>query len=302
MLVKIDTIDRAVQAVLITVSDSSKRVYQTTYDKWFDWCHNHKIAPIVLHPANINQFLIDQHVTRRTRQRQLSAMRALLKILALNPNTPEVKLAYDIMKMAKIPVDNLADSERNLKALQPGDVTKILDAWAEDTVVSVRNRALLALLLATGMRRSEVAVMEWRDINLETRTAIVRHGKGDKQREVAIVGEYAVDALRQWQRYQSLDRRFVFPPLDNQGNLLDDHGISGDNVYRIVRQTQNLTGIDFTPHDIRRTLATELLAEGASVADVQEQLGHAHANTTLRYAKAADAQTRRKRFKTRYGN
>lgn len=300
MLAKINEYDKLVDATLLTVGDSSRRTYQATYNRWADWCHNHRIDPASLHPANIQQFLIDQHVTRRTRLNQLSAMRALIKTLAIL--RPEMQPLYEIVKASRIPKDNLATSERGMIALTSDEANRILAAWTAGDPISARNRALIALLLATGLRRAEIGALEWRDVDLDAGTAVVRHGKGDKSRTVAIVGDYAIDALRVWRARCDPHLRYVFAPLDNQGRVSDDRAMSGDNVYRVVKVTQQRSDVSFSPHDLRRTLATELLVEGASIADVQEQLGHADSSTTLRYARAASAQERRRRFKTRYGD
>ena len=85
--------------------------------------------------------------------------------------------------------------------------------------------------------------------------------------------------------------------MDNLGNLLADEPMSDDNLYRIIKQVEAKSGVKLTPHTLRRTLATELIARNSTIPDVQEQLGHSKASTLLEhYAKAADAQQRRKRF------
>jgi integrase len=300
MLAKIEPYDRVVEATLLTVAVSSRRIYQSTYSRWTDWCHNHRIEPLHLHPVNIQQFLIDQHVTRRTRLNQMSAMRALVKTLAILQ--PDMKPLYEIVKASHIPVENLTDSERNLTALTTVDARRVLGVWSGSDAISVRNYALIALLLATGLRRAEAGALEWRDVDLDAGTAKVRHGKGDKPRDVALVGDYSLAALRAWRNLCASDQRYVFAPLDNQGRVTIDRPMSGANIYRVVKVTQQRSGVAFSPHDLRRTLATELLVAGASIADVQEQLGHADSSTTLRYARAASAQERRRRFKTRYGD
>lgn len=298
-LARRDDIDRVTAAALLTVAGDSKRVYEQTYGLWKDWSHNNRVSPLDLNPVNVNEFLIAQHVTRATRKRQLSAMRKLVQVALALTQSPALKFAYEVLKMAKIPLDNLATSERNLKALSPDEANRLLEAWPDDSAIHVRNRALIALLLATGLRRAEAVALEWRDVDLLNATITVRHGKGDKHRIATIVGDFAPYCLDAWREFSVGD--YVFPPMDNLGVVTDDRPMSADNLYRIIKQTERITGVEFSPHDLRRSIATELLTEGAPLADVQAQLGHAAASTTLRYAKASDAQERRKRFKTRYG-
>ncbi len=300
MLARHDDIDRYIQSVLLTVNKGSGRVYEQTYNLWKDWCHNAGVSPVDLHPSNVMQFLISQRVTRSTRQRQLSLMRKLLNVVVLVSGTAESRVAYELLKMAKIPLENLSTNERNLKALNPTETNEVIAYWNSiDNPIHIRNRALIALLVSTGLRRAEAVALEWRDIDLVNGKILVRHGKRNKSREAAIVGDYAIEYLEYWREINL--GRYVFRPLDTTGQLGVDEQMSTDNAYRIIRQTQDATGVKISPHDARRTLATELLAQGASVADVQAQLGHTSPSTTLRYAKGVDAIERRKRFKTRYG-
>lgn len=293
-------IDKAITATLQTVARSSQRIYQDTYNKWLDWCHNHHVDPLAINPGNLELFLTDHCVTRTTRQRQLSAMKTLLGILAMNPDQPQYKVMEDFVKRMKMPHDNLADSERDLLPLSSDETDRILDAFSAEDNISLRNRAIISFLFATGVRRHECAMMEWRDIDLHNGIAVIRHGKGDKRREVAIVGDYAINDLKAWNNAQG-GRRYAFCPLDSRGRLQADKPMSSDNCYRIVKQASKLTGIDLTPHGCRRTHGTDLFRNGASMPDVKEQLGHARMDTTDRYAKAAGAADRRKRFNTTYG-
>ncbi|MCD4685054.1 MAG: tyrosine-type recombinase/integrase, partial [Anaerolineae bacterium] len=74
------------------------------------------------------------------------------------------------------------------------------------------------------------------------------------------------------------------------------------SVYRVVKATEKRAGIEhFSPHDARRTLITELLANGTPLADAQAQAGHSQGSTTLRYAQAADARRRRRQGRVRFG-
>ena len=296
-----DPIDALIASVMKTLASSSQRVYGQTYDLWKDWCHAQGEDPLSLSPANILTFLSAQHVTKTTRQRQFSAMRKLVDVLALLDGGDDVRRAAEFLRMVKPSSDNLSTSERSLHALTPDEVGLLIDCWPGTTgnLIHLRNRALITLMLATGLRRSEIVALLWDDVDLERGWVYVRHGKGSKARHASIVGEYAIDALMAWKRANL--GQCVFRPLSSTGALLEDVCMSADNLYRIVKETERATGVLWSPHTARRTLATELLAQNAPLPDVQEQMGHVRGSTTLIYAKAADAETRRKRFKTRYG-
>jgi integrase len=85
------------------------------------------------------------------------------------------------------------------------------------------------------------------------------------------------------------------------GNLGDDAPISSQAIYNVVRETSELTGDEFKPHDARRTFITEALATGTPLAEVQANAGHAQPSTTLEYAQPGEAAQRRRNLKLRYG-
>ena len=161
------------------------------------------------------------------------------------------------------------------------------------------------MLFFTGLRRSEAATLKWSDLDLDTGILTVQHGKGDKTREVAIVGDFAVGAIRDWRDVQTTanddtQRQYLFSHINKGGNMGADQPLSADAIWRVVKQTGEAIGIDFAPHDARRTLATDALSNGTPVPDVQAQLGHSQASTTLRYAQKANARVRRSRLKLGY--
>lgn len=291
-------IDELTNQVLLTVRGQSKRVYEHTYGQWVDWCHGHSVSPLTF--INIPAFLESQTVTRATRRRQLSAMRTLVEVAAII-NAAQFEAMYRLIKKYKISDDNLSDTERDLNALTPSQVHKILSVWNENKNAELRNRALMGVLFLTAVRRAEAAALEWRDVNLETYIIKIRHGKGDKERDVAIAGEFAVEALQNW-RKRCPDRRYVFCSINKGDKLGEDKPMTPDAVYKIVQLTEKYSGVEFTPHTARRTFITEALTTNAMLSDVQQQAGHASEATTLRYARPVSAQERRGRLRLRYGD
>lgn len=281
-------------AALNTLRESSRRVYRHTYELWCDWCHNAHYNPLNLHPENILQFLESQPVTRATRQRQYAAMKKLLQIMAIT--SEDARRAYEYLNLVPMPEGNLSDKERDLGTLTIDQITAAVHVWRGSDPIHLRNHALIWLMVATALRRSEILDLTWQDIDLDRGVLTVRHGKGNKRREVAIVYDQAIKAMLLWQSVNA--GRYIFRPMNNLGKLLDDKPMSADNLYRIVQVVKKETGVYLTPHTLRRTLATDLIAGGASISDVQDQLGHASPNTLFEhYVKAAGVEQRRERFK-----
>lgn len=292
-----------VEMVKRTISQSTARIYGQTYRLWAGWCRENGLSPYDLIAPNVSEFLIDQYVTRGTRQRMLSALRTLAETLAMiDYQSPEREMAYKTLKRMRAPTENASDEERIRRALSPQEANAILSVWVGDSNKHLRNQAMIAVLLMTGVRRGEAIQIKWDDVDLEEGVILIRHGKGDKEREVAIYGDEAIDALKRWKKRMG-DREYLFPAVYIRDTIGEDKPITGSTIYRVVKETEELANLGhFSPHDARRTLITELLASGTPVADAQAQAGHSQAQTTLRYAQSADARRRRKEANLRYGN
>ena len=280
---------------------STARVYRQTYSLWRDWCADNGVSVLDLRPAHVLAFLASQDVVKGTRQRQLSALRQLAQMLYILTQTDASKRLYDALMMIKAPTVEGSGKERTRRALAPREADKVLRVWEQPTNAHRRNNALIAVLALGALRRSEAAALRWRDIDFENGVITVVHGKGDKRREVPLAGDFALDALRAWQMCQPDAREFVFCPMERGDHVGKDKPIRGTDVYRIVKATEKLSGVEFKPHDLRRTFITEALATGTPLATVQAAAGHARGETTLRYAQAVDARTARKALKLRYG-
>ncbi len=180
--------------------------------------------------------------------------------------------------MESSPAESLSTPRVPRKVPRFLDVTEASDLVERPTQrgwFALRNRALLELLYGAGLRVGESAALDCRDIDLEERLVLVRKAKGSKQRSVPF-GVPAMEALAAWLR--------VHPggaPLF----LNRDHGrLSVRSMHRIVRDSgvaNALAGVH--PHALRHSCATHLLAGGADLRAIQEQLGHASLSTTQRY-------------------
>ena len=155
-------------------------------------------------------------------------------------------------------------------------------AAAENDPVAVRDRAVLELLYASGIRVAELCGLDLTDVDDERRTVRVR-GKGGKERSVPF-GAPAAAALEQWRRHGR-------PALGSaaSGSALFV-GVRGRRLdprvaRRVVHQAlaREPDAPDLAPHGLRHSAATHLLEGGADLRTVQELLGHASVATTQRY-------------------
>ena len=214
-----------VQIVAKTVAASSARIYRHTFDKWAGWAADNRLTPFALTPGHVSAFLDGQDATKSTKQRQLSALRKLVEMLSiLDYANPEWAALHTALK--KIRVQHTGGgTERSKRALTPAEADKVLRAWSGDTPQDRRNRALMAVLFLAGLRRFEAVALRWDDVDLAEGVLIVRHGKGDKAREVPLMGDFALHALEAWKAalWQAAgERQFVFCPLRKSRHLLGE--------------------------------------------------------------------------------
>ena len=175
-------------------------------------------------------------------------------------------------------------SRRLPDTLGVDEVERLLDAAAAG---GERDRALLELLYAAGLRVSEATGLDMED--LSTEGAFVRViGKGDKERLVPI-GEQALDALDAWisgGRGELIARHHV-QPVRGGPLFLGDRGrrLARQQAWKAVHAAAVAAGLDgrVSPHTLRHSFATHLLEGGADLRVVQELLGHASISTTQLY-------------------
>lgn len=295
-----DIFELVVRATTNSLSENSARIYNTTLRDWKNWTAERGISVLAMTHDNVRDFLVSLPVTVATRAHKLAAIRKACRMLAILTQDDRAKAMYELLRELKVPHEMSSDNERVKSALTPTQSRRILGVWDEDDLQSLRNRAIVAVLLLTGIRRAECAVLRWDDIDLDNGTIHIRHGKGDKSRTVAMYGSTAMLALIDW-REKTPGRNYVFCRVLKNGTLGPDKPISPKSIEQIVKQTGKMIGIEITPHTFRRTLATELLTTQTPVHDVQAQLGHSDPSTTLsHYAMEADARTRRKRGRVRF--
>jgi tyrosine recombinase XerC len=178
------------------------------------------------------------------------------------------------------------------RVLSPDDAARLLDRVPATDPLSVRDRAMLELAYACGLRADEVCGLDVGDITFESETVRVR-GKGRKERIVPI-GEPAQAALRRYldTARHALDERpgenALF--LSRRGRRLHTSDVRR-RLERWVREAAIAGGV--SPHVLRHSFATHLLEGGANLRSIQELLGHASVSTTQIYTRVEPGRLRR---------
>jgi tyrosine recombinase XerC len=183
--------------------------------------------------------------------------------------------------------------ERRLpKALTVEQTVRLITAPADGSPTGLRDRAILELLYAAGLRISELVGLNIYDTDIKEGTVRVV-GKGNKER-ICLIGEPAQEALR---RYLFEARSTLASGVDERALFLNRDGgrLSARAVQIMLQQYAAQAGLEqrVHPHLLRHTFATHLLDGGADLRVVQELLGHSSPSTTQIYTHVTEAQQRR---------
>ncbi|HEY8344494.1 MAG TPA: site-specific tyrosine recombinase XerD [Bacillota bacterium] len=189
------------------------------------------------------------------------------------------------MLIPRDPTANLEapkQEKRLPKVLSVEDVLKLLEQPDLKTPAGIRDRAMLEVLYATGLRVSELVSLRLTDLNLEE--GYIRClGKGSKERIIPL-GSVAVKYL---QFYLNHARKFLATTPDEEILFLNHHGhgLTRQGFWKIIKKYAEKLGIadQITPHTLRHSFATHLLENGADLRAVQEMLGHVDISTTQIY-------------------
>ncbi len=233
-------------------------------------------APADITPAIVLRFLghlKGQGLSPRSRARSLAALRTFHKFLVRE------KLSKDNPTDQVMSPKSLASLPRTLS---PADVDSLLASPAGDTPLDWRDRAMLEIIYATGLRVSELVTLKLSDLQMDV-GYLTAFGKRSKQRIVPL-GEAAVAVL---QDYLSHGR----PLLDKQRGSAcvflnrSGEGLTRQGFWKIIKRRAREAGIrqSITPHTMRHSFATHLLENGADLRSVQAMLGHADISTTQIY-------------------
>lgn len=173
-------------------------------------------------------------------------------------------------------------SQKLPQVLSRDEVTMLLRAPSGDDPGALRDRALLELMYACGLRASEAIDLELADVDL-TAGALRARGKGSKERMVPI-GREAIAATR---AYLARGRPLLVGLREERHLFVNRRGtrLTRQGLYKVVQRHAKAVGLDdrMSPHTLRHTFATHLLAGGCDLRSLQEMLGHADIATTQIY-------------------
>ena len=221
-------------------------------------------------------YLFSQNLKSSSVNRKISSLKTFFNFLLKKKLIEANPFADQIMPKKPVSLP---------KSISEDDVVKLLDAPKEDSLIGIRDRAMLELLYASGVRISELVNIKFSDLDLE-RNIIKVFGKGSKERLVPF-GEDAAQCISAYidERKKNKDIasiKYIF--LNNRGSKISRHAF----WHRLKEYCLEI-GLkqDISPHTLRHAFATHLLNRGADLRSVQVLLGHSDLSTTQIYTHIA---------------
>ncbi len=283
------------------LSSKTQENYTRFLRKFFGWLKDtgrEALQPSSLTPELIWQYKVylSRHADKRTNKTlkkttqnyYLIALRSLLEffvekdITSLSPS--KVKLAKD-------------KADKEIKFLKLEQLSRLLSAPSQGTIIGLRDRSLLETLFSTGLRVAELAALDRdqlriKDDTKDIETAII--GKGSKLRTVYFSGR-AITALRAYlKERKDMDDALFINYRRGATKTQDSRRLTVKSIEDIVKKYVKIAGLPVmaTPHTLRHSFATDLLNQGVDLRTVQEFLGHSNIATTQIYTHVTNKQLR----------
>jgi len=260
-------------------SKYSKVMYAKNLDdflKWYQEQGNPGLSKAII--QHYKNHLLELDYAPATINQKLVAVRRLA-IEAADNNLLDPALLEGIRRIKGVPMEgvrtgNWITLEQAQMLISTPDIT---------TLKGLRDRAILAVMLNTGLRRSEMAKLSFDHIQQRNgRWVIVDMiGKRNRVRSVPIAS-WAKQAIDEWTQTANITKGYIFRPI-NKGDKLSSEHLTSQAIQDVVKEYASKTGLTLSAHDTRRTFAQLSRQAGADLEQIQLSLGHASIQTTERY-------------------
>ncbi len=266
-------------------SPKTVRAYKsdlTAFRRWFETTNNFTPTPHLVSPVDVRDYrqymLAVKRLSSGTINRRLSALRAWMDwavqsgLMDFNP----IAHVRGVGKTQAAEIHWLSPQEEGklIRTVEREIHAATTEAGRRK---ALRNRALVILLLNTGLRANEALSLRLDDVNIGERKgeAHVRFGKRGKARTVPL-NKQARKALQDWLKVRPDEGDYIF--CGRGGGHLDN-----SQLRRVMKYLARVSGVEFSAHSLRHTFGKRLIDAGVSLEKVAALLGHANLNTTRIY-------------------
>lgn len=272
--------------------------YLDLFSGWLEKTNNESLLPHELDQKHIWDYRLylartyktptGKYLGKKSQNYYLIALRALLNYFA--------ERDIESLPSSKIKLAKQKD-EQNISFLETADVEKMLNVPDIKTLNGLRDRAIMELFFSSGMRISELVSL---DVD---QMSILQDKNPDRTYELSIIGKgrhirtiFISPRAAKWLRKYLSTRRDVFRPLfiNFRSKDVENKRLSARYIQMMISKSAILSGLSkkVTPHTLRHSYATDLLAHGADLRSVQELLGHKNVSTTQVYTHVTNKRLR----------
>ncbi len=264
------------------LAKNSVESYEGDLGKLKNWADKNDYNLLTLTVRDLREWLIDlagEKLSENSKRRAISALRGFYKFLQFDGH------------LQKNPAEDLVAPQKGSylpRFLNQNDVESILSVPDVSTEIGLRDRAILELMYACGLRVSEAVDLKMSDIDIDSGVLTCK-GKGNKTRRVP-VGKSAVEWLK---RYLIIRRKKGNIEINNLFVSFSDKPINRQTIFKFIKEYAAKIGLeDVSPHTLRHSFATHLIQNRADIRSVQQMLGHADISTTQIYTHLTDTHLR----------
>ncbi|MBO0432165.1 site-specific tyrosine recombinase XerD [Enterococcus sp. DIV0660C] len=259
------------------LSANTRKSYERDLEQYLHFMEEKKITSWQM----VDRYLVIQYLEKlheeqkatATITRMISSLRRFHQFLRQERYTDHDPMQH---------IDTPKKAQKLPSTLTLKEVEILIETPDTSKTLGIRDRAILEVMYATGMRVSELINLKLGDLHLSL-GLLQTIGKGDKERIIPL-GDYAIQWL---ERYLDEARPLLVKDTSELHVFVNNHGkgLSRQGIWKNLKQLVQQAGIrkDVTPHTLRHSFATHLLENGADLRTVQELLGHADISTTQIY-------------------
>ncbi len=264
------------------LSVNSLQAYEGDLAKLRAWAEKNELDIIRMSRQDLREWMIDlgrSNLSVNSKRRLISVLRGFYKFLMIDGHIKEnpAELLDVPQKGSYLP-----------RFLNQAEIEALLLVPDVSTETGLRDRAILEVMYASGLRVSEAVSMRLKDIDLDS-GILTTTGKGSKTRRVP-VGSSAVEWLKS---YISLRQKKENIEVSNLFVTPAGRPVTRQTIFLFIKEYAEKCGLeDVSPHTLRHSFATHLVQNRADIRSVQQMLGHADISTTQIYTHMTDAHLR----------
>jgi integrase/recombinase XerD len=262
---------------------NSVESYRHDLERLRGWTQKNALELLSLTRQELREWLIDlgaEKLSENSKRRIISAVRGFYKFLMFEGH------------VVKNPAEDLISPQKGVylpRFLNRSEIEALLVAPDTSTETGLRDRAMLELMYASGLRVSEAVDLRINDVDIDS-GIVTTTGKGNKTRRVP-VGSSAVEWLKS---YLVLRRKKENIEIDNMFVNQNGRPVNRRSIYVSITEYAQQCGLEgVSPHTLRHSFATHLVQNNADIRSVQQMLGHADISTTQIYTHITSTQLKK---------